>query len=68
MYPKVFLDFIKFQKEFSDISILSTPLFFYGPQVDKEYSLKIEEGKSLIIRYLTKGKPNQMVNALFFLK
>jgi len=56
MYPKVFEDFINFQKEFSDPSILPTPLFFYGPKVDKEYSLKIDEGKSLIIRYLTRGK------------
>ena len=56
MYPNVFLSFIDFQKEFSDPSILSTPLFFYGPKVDEEYSLKIEEGKSLIVRYLTKGK------------
>ena len=56
MYPKVFVDFINFQKEFSDPSILPTPLFFYGPKIDNEYSLKIEEGKSLIIRYLTKGK------------
>jgi Pyruvate carboxylase len=56
MYPKVFIDFINFQKKFSDPSILPTPLFFYGPQTDKEYSLKIDEGKSLIVRYLTRGK------------
>ena len=56
MYPNVFLEFISFQKKFSDTSILSTPLFFYGPKVDVEYSLKIDEGKTLIIRYLTKGK------------
>tara|TARA_Y100000590_G_C15717913_1_gene1012506 strand:- start:1282 stop:3069 length:1788 start_codon:yes stop_codon:yes gene_type:complete len=56
MYPKVFKEFINFQKKYSDPSILSTPLFFYGPQIDQEYSLKIDEGKSLIVRYLTKGK------------
>ena len=56
MYPNVFLNLINFQKEFSDPSILPTPLFFYGPKVDNEYSLQIDKGKSLIIRYLTKGK------------
>jgi pyruvate carboxylase len=56
MYPKLFTDFITFQNEFSDPSILSTPLFFYGPAVDQEYSLKIDQGKSIILRYLTKGK------------
>ena len=67
MYPNVFLDYINFQKKYSDPSILPTPLFFYGPKVDKEYSLKIDEGKSLIIRYLTKGKtkPDGYVSVFF---
>ena len=37
MYPKVFKDYVDHFKEFSDTSILSTELFFYGPQQDKEY-------------------------------
>ena len=67
MYPNVFLDFINFQKQFSDTSILPTPLFFYGPKIDNEYSLKIDEGKSLIIRYLTKGrtKPDGYCSVFF---
>lgn len=67
MYPKVFEDFINFRKKYSDPSILSTPLFFYGPVLDQEYSLKIDEGKTLIIRYLTKGKtkPDGM-SSIFF--
>ena len=59
MYPKVFEDFINFRKKFSDTSILPTPVFFYGLKVDQEYSLKIDEGKSLIVRYLTKGETKQ---------
>ena len=59
MYPKVFLDFIEFQKKFSDPSILPTALFFYGPKTDQEYSLSIEKGKSLIVRYLAKGEINK---------
>ena len=67
MYPKVFEDLINFRKKYSDISILSTPLFFYGPIVDKEYSLNIDRGKSLIFRYLTKGetKPDGMCSVFF---
>ena len=67
MYPNVFLDYINFQKKYSDPSILPTPLFFYGPKVDKEYSLKIDEGKSLIVRYLTKGKtkPDGYISVFF---
>ena len=67
MYPKVYMDYISFRKKFSDISILPTSIFFYGPKVDQEYSLKIDEGKSLIVRYLTKGetKPDGMCSVFF---
>ena len=58
MYPSVFEDFMKHRKKYGDTSILSTELFFYGPQQDKEYSLPIDKGKSLIIRYLAKSEPN----------
>ena len=58
MYPKVFEDFTEHRKVFSDTSILSTELFFYGPLPDKEYSLPIDKGKNLIGRYLPKGEPN----------
>ena len=57
MYPKVFEEFMIHRQTFSDTSILSTELFFYGPVQDKEYSLPIDKGKSLIVRYLAKGEP-----------
>ncbi|PPR44396.1 MAG: hypothetical protein CFH18_00973, partial [Alphaproteobacteria bacterium MarineAlpha5_Bin8] len=59
MYPKVFLDFVDFRNKYSDPSILPTPLYFYGPKIDQEYHLEIEKGKSLIVRYLAKGKTNK---------
>ncbi len=58
MYPKVFKDFIDHYKEFSDTSILSTELFFYGPQQDKEYTIEMDKGKNLILRYLAKSEVN----------
>jgi pyruvate carboxylase len=58
MYPKVFEEFMDHRKTYSDTSILSTELFFYGPLSDKEYSLAIDKGKNLIVRYLAKGEPN----------
>ncbi len=58
MYPKVFEDFMNHLQNFSDTSILSTELFFYGPIPDKEYSLPIDKGKNLIVRYLAKGDPS----------
>ena len=58
MYPKVFEDIMNHRQTFSDTSILSTELFFYGPLLNKEYSLPIDKGKNLIVRYLAKGEPN----------
>ena len=58
MYPKVFGEFMTHQKKFGNTSILSTELFFYGPKNDKEYSLPIDKGKNLIVRYLAKSKTN----------
>ncbi|MDA0968129.1 MAG: pyruvate carboxylase, partial [Proteobacteria bacterium] len=58
MYPKVFEDYMDHRQAYSDTSILSTELFFYGPLPDKEYSLPIDKGKNLIVRYLAKGEPN----------
>ena len=59
MYPKVYLNFFEFQKKYSDPSILPTQLFFYGPQIDREYALPIEKGKTLIVRYFAKGEINK---------
>ena len=58
MYPKVFDQFIDHRKKFSDTSILPTTLFFFGPETAFEYSLGIDKGKNLIVRYLAKSKTN----------
>ena len=55
------------RKIFSDTSILSTELFFYGPVQDKEYSLPIDKGKNLIVRFLAKGDPSANgLSSVFF--
>ena len=33
-------------------------MFFYGPQQDKEYTIEIDKGKNLILRYLAKSEVN----------
>jgi pyruvate carboxylase len=55
LYPRVFLDFSKHQQEYSDTSVLPTPVFFYGMEPGEEISVDIEKGKTLIIRFLTVG-------------
>ncbi|MDB5296802.1 MAG: pyruvate carboxylase, partial [Phycisphaerales bacterium] len=59
MYPQVFLDFAAFAKQYDNVSVVPTPAFFYGMQPGEEVTLDIEEGKTLIIRYLTAGEPRE---------
>jgi pyruvate carboxylase len=50
MYPEVFASFDKVRQDYSDVSVLPTPAFFYGLQQRQEISVTIEPGKTLIIR------------------
>ncbi|MBL8865493.1 MAG: pyruvate carboxylase [Planctomycetia bacterium] len=59
LYPKVFLDFVEQRNRYSDLSVLPTPVFFYGMQKGEEVSVEIEPGKTLIIRFLTIGEPHE---------
>ncbi len=55
MYPEVFADFAKFQREFGDASVLPTAPFFYGLKPGEEISVDIEPGKTLFIRLINVG-------------
>ncbi|MBL8796628.1 MAG: pyruvate carboxylase [Planctomycetia bacterium] len=55
LYPRVFLDFAEHQRTYSDVSVLPTPVFFYGMEPGEETSFEIEPGKTLIVKFLTVG-------------
>ncbi len=56
MYPDVFLKFDQMRQMYADVSVLPTPVFFYGLQPDQEVTVAIEAGKTLVIRFLTAGQ------------
>ncbi len=58
MYPKVFEEYVEHQRKFGDVSVLPTPFFFYGPEAGEEFAVDIEEGKRLIVKFLTVGQPH----------
>jgi pyruvate carboxylase len=58
LYPKVYEEFLAHEAKYSDTSVLPTPAFFYGQDSDEEITLDIEEGKTLIIKYLTFSDPH----------
>lgn len=59
MYPQVFADFAKHKVQFSDVSVLPTPAFFYGLQIGEEAVVSIEEGKTLFIKLVNVSEPDK---------
>jgi pyruvate carboxylase len=67
LYPKVFDEFMTHLKDYGDVSLLPTPIFFYGPSLGEEFSVDIESGKRLIIKFLAVGEPRpDGVRTVFF--
>jgi pyruvate carboxylase len=58
MYPKVWTEYVTDRLQYGDVGILPTPVFFYGMQPGEEVTVDIERGKTLIVRYVTSGEPN----------
>ncbi len=56
LYPGVFEEFDRFRQQYSDTSVLPTPVFFYGLEVGDEVTIDIQEGKTLIIKLNAIGK------------
>lgn len=58
LYPRVAADLHAHQVKYSDTSVVPTHVFFYGMEPGEEISVDIEEGKTLIIKFLTVGDPH----------
>ncbi|MDQ3675657.1 MAG: pyruvate carboxylase, partial [Actinomycetota bacterium] len=43
---------------YGDVSVLPTPVFFWGLREDEELALEIEHGIVLIVRFLAVGEPD----------
>ncbi|MDR7221452.1 pyruvate carboxylase [Aminobacter aminovorans] len=67
MYPKVFTDFVGAQENYGPVSVLPTPVYFYGMKPEDEVFVDIEKGKTLVIRCLAVGDVDEkgMVTVFF---
>ena len=67
MYPKVFTDFVGAQDIYGPVSVLPTPVYFYGMKGEDEIFVDIEKGKTLVIRCLAIGDVDEkgMVTVFF---
>lgn len=55
MFPKVVEDFYKKRKEYGYITRLGSHVFFHGLAEGETNKVNIEDGKTLVIKYLGKG-------------
>jgi len=67
MYPKVFSDFAAASDEYGPVSVLPTPVYFYGLAPEDEIFVDIEKGKTLVVRCLAIGEVDDkgMVTVFF---
>jgi pyruvate carboxylase len=59
LYPGVFEEFDRFRQEYSDTSVLPTPVFFYGLDIGDEVTIDIEPGKTLIMKLNAIGRVHE---------
>jgi pyruvate carboxylase len=59
MYPKLFVDFARASEDYGPVTVLPTPVFFYGMQTGEEIAIEIERGKTLLIRLLAVGETDE---------
>lgn len=68
IYPKVYLDFFKHNREFGSIENLPTSVFFYGLEINREIEVDLERGKTLYISVQGISEPNDRGFRTIFFK
>ncbi len=67
-YPRVFEDYLKFYREYGDVTAVPTKYFLYGMKEGQDTTIEIAKGKTLLIRLLSIGKIDEKGNRTVFFK
>ncbi len=59
MYSKVFTEFARAADTYGPVSVLPTPVYFYGLPVSEEILVEIERGKTLVVRNQAIGETDE---------
>jgi len=59
MYPDVFRGFHEHQQEFGEVHYLPTHTFFYGLKQGDEILVKLQRGKTIVIRYIYRSHTDE---------
>lgn len=59
LYPKVYEDYCEHFEAYNDVSRLESHVYFYGLRKGEETTLKIGEGKELLLKFVDMSEPNE---------
>ena len=59
MYPDVFLDYAAHRRNFADVSVIPTPVFFFGPRLNEEFEIELEPGKTMMVNLQAIGDADE---------
>lgn len=59
MYPEVFRGFYDHQQEFGEVHYLPTRAYFYGLKQGDEIVVKLQQGKTIVIRYIYRSHTDE---------
>ena len=59
MYPQVFTDYAAARRKYGDVSVLPTPVYFYGMEPGEEVAVDIARGRTLFIRYVARSETDR---------
>ncbi len=59
MYPKVYEDYLDHVEHYNDVQRLESHVYFFGLREGEETTLKVFDGKDIIIKYLGRGKADK---------
>ena len=64
LYPKVYEDYCEHVEAYNDVTRLESHVYFYGLRKSEETTIKIGEGKDLIIKFLELSDPDARGNRI----
>ncbi len=59
LYPKVYEDYCRHFEAYNDVTGLESHVYFYGLRKGEETTLKLDEGKDLIIKFIDMTEPDE---------
>ncbi|MEQ1632767.1 MAG: pyruvate carboxylase [Planctomycetota bacterium] len=68
LYPRVLDDYCRFVAQCGDVSMLPSPVYFYGLEIGQEVWVEIEPGKTLVIALEAVGEPDNDGNCTVYWK